>query len=90
MDDPKLLEQAFHFAIATMVNTGSAPHYTDFARAFSQTPEEGKALLHGLLATGIPAWVCPDTDYIASFAPFANLPSQYRISVAGEQKWYGQ
>jgi len=32
----------------------------------------------------------PDTDYISSFAPFSNLPTQYRVSIGGEQKWFAQ
>ena len=38
----------------------------------------------------MPAWLHPDTDYIVSFAPFHNLPTQYRISVDGQQKWFAQ
>lgn len=90
MSDAALLDDLFHFSIKTLADTGRAPHYTEIARAFGQAPEQGKALLHQLLGTGIPAWVYPDTDYIASFAPFNNLPTQYRITVGGEQKWFGQ
>jgi hypothetical protein len=44
-----------------------------------------------LISVGIPGiWLFPDTDYIGSFAPFSNLPTQYRITVDGEQKWFGQ
>ena len=42
------------------------------------------------MACGIPAWLFPDTDLIASFAPFNNLPTHYRLSVAGEGKGYAQ
>jgi hypothetical protein len=35
-------------------------------------------------------WVHPDTDYIASFPPLNGLPTQYRITVRGEQKWFAQ
>ena len=35
-------------------------------------------------------WISHETDYIHSFAPFSNLPTQYKVSVDGEQKWYGQ
>ncbi len=47
-------------------------------------------MLHELVATGIPAWLHPDTDYIVSFPPFHNLPTQYRVTVDGEQKWFAQ
>jgi hypothetical protein len=35
-------------------------------------------------------WLAPGTDLIASFAPFNNQPTQYRITVDGQQKWFGQ
>jgi len=34
--------------------------------------------------------VSMDTDFITSFAPFNNLPTQYRITIDGQQKWFGQ
>jgi len=39
---------------------------------------------------GLPNWLVPDTDYIASFAPFSNIPTQYLVSVDGQQRWYAQ
>ena len=42
------------------------------------------------MAARLPNWLFPETDLIASFAPFNNLPTQYRISVDGEQKWFAQ
>ena len=32
----------------------------------------------------------PDTDLIASFAPFNNLPTQYMVSVDGSRRWFAQ
>src|SRR5262249_41967996 len=32
----------------------------------------------------------PETDYIASFPPLNGLPTQYRVTVRGEQKWFAQ
>jgi hypothetical protein len=32
----------------------------------------------------------PNTDYVGSFPPFNNLPIQYRITIDGQQKWFGQ
>jgi hypothetical protein len=90
MADASLMDRVFHYILETMVKEGQGPHYTELAKAFSVKPEEGKALLRELTGTGIPAWLYDDTDYIASFAPFNNVPTQYRISVAGEQKWFGQ
>jgi hypothetical protein len=52
--------------------------------------EEGRQILHDLVDSGIPAWLHPGTDYIVSFPPFNNLPTQYRISVDGQQSWFAQ
>ena len=35
-------------------------------------------------------WLHPETDYIASFPPLNSLPTQYRVSVRGEQRWFAQ
>ena len=90
MAEARLMDHVYHYTLETFVTTGQAPHYTDIAKAFSVQPEEGKRLLHELMGTGIPAWLYDDTDYIASFGPFNNVPTQYRITVEEEQRWFGQ
>lgn len=90
MAEPTLLDQAHAFIMRRMVETGQAPHYTELARALGLTMEEGRQTLHELIATGIPAWLHPGTDYIVSFPPFHNLPTQYRIAVEGVQRWFAQ
>lgn len=90
MVDLPLLDRAFAAIMRRMVATGQAPHYTELAAELGLPVEEGPAILHDLMETGIPAWLHPGTDYIVSFPPFHNLPSQYRISVDGEQKWFAQ
>lgn len=84
------LDRAFTNIMQRLVQTGQAPHYTELARDLHLSVEAGRQLVHDLVNTGIPAWVHPDTDYIVSFPPFHNLPTQYRITVDGEQKWFAQ
>jgi hypothetical protein len=84
------LDRTHDFVLKTFVERGYAPHYTEIAREFGVPPEAGKKLLHDLMNTGLPMWVYPGTDLIASFAPFSNIPTQYRISVDGRQSWFGQ
>ena len=85
------LDATFTFIMETFIAKGRAPHYTEIARAFDVAPDEGKARLHDLVATAVmPMWLYPGTDLLASFAPFNNLPTQYRISVGGERKWFAQ
>ena len=84
------LDDTFGVIMNRMLTTGHAPHYVEIAAELEISPDEGRAALHELFAAGISGWLFPDTDYIASFAPFSNLPSQYRITIDGQQGWFGQ
>ena len=91
MGSPTLLDKTYNVIITRLVETGQAPHYTEIASALGVSMEEGRRALHELMSAGVLGmWLFPDTDYISSFAPFSNLPTQYRISVGGEQKWFAQ
>lgn len=88
MADAKVLDRAFQFIMRRLVETGRAPHYTELAAGLGQPVEAGRQTLRHVIDGFLPGWLYPDTDYIASFAPFNNLPTQYRVSVAGQQKWF--
>jgi hypothetical protein len=91
MSSPDLLDKTYNIIIRRMIETGQAPHYTELAEALGVPIEDARKALHDLMHVGIPGiWLFPDTDYIGSFAPFSNLPTQYRITVDGEKKWFGQ
>ncbi len=90
MADVKVLDRVFHFILERMVKTGQAPHYTEIAAQMGVPMEEGRKILRDLFAAGVPGWQFPGTDIITSFAPFNNLPTQYRITIEGQQKWFGQ
>ena len=90
MSNAEKLDQVFHIIIKQMVKTGQAPHYTEIAAELGVPVEEGRQALHELFRAGIPGWLFPKTDFITSFAPFNHLPTQYRITIDGEQKWFGQ
>jgi hypothetical protein len=90
MSESTILDKTFHFILKRMIETGRAPHYTEIAAELKVSPEEGRTTLHALLSKRIPAWLFPGTDYIVSFAPFNNLPTQYRLTIEGQQKWFGQ
>jgi len=90
MSDKQQLDLTFHFIMKTFVERGNAPHYTEMAKEFGVKPEEGRKLLHDLMGTGMAMWLYPRTDLIASFAPFNNQPTQYRLTVDGHQKWFAQ
>jgi len=90
MSSASLLDKAYNVIIKRMVKTGRAPHYTEIAAELGIPVEDGRKCLHDLMSAIPAVWLFPDTDYISSFAPFSNLPTQYRITVDGEQKWFGQ
>ena len=90
MADIKLLDRAFQGIMQRFVETGRAPHYTELAADLGLSMEEGRQLLHDLMDAGYPAWLHLGTDYIVSFAPFNNLPTQYRVTIDGQQKWFAQ
>jgi hypothetical protein len=90
MDEPTILDKAFHVIMKHMVETGQAPFYTELASSLGLAVEEGRKTLHDLFNSGIAGWLYPRTDHIVSFAFFNNLPTHYRITIDGRQKWFGQ
>jgi hypothetical protein len=87
---PTMRDKAFHVILKRMVETGQAPFYTELAAELGLSVEEGRKVQQDLFTSGIPGWPYPRTDLIVSFAPFNNLPTQYRITIDGRQKWFGQ
>ena len=90
MSDTDVLDRTFHFIMKKMVATGQAPHYTEIAAELGVSPEKGRQTMRTLFKSGIYGWFFPKTDLISSFAPFNNQPTQFRVSVDGEQKWFAQ
>lgn len=84
------LARVYHVVMRSFVKTGRAPHYTDIAREMGIEPESARLLLRELTSLRLPNWLSPGTDLIASFAPFSNIPNQYRVTVDGEQRWFAQ
>jgi hypothetical protein len=90
MTDNRQFDRIYHYIMETFVERGFGPHYIEIARKFEMPAEEGRKLLHELIGLNMAMWLAPGTDLIASFAPFNNQPTQYRITVGGRQKWFGQ
>ncbi len=91
MGEPSMLDKTFHIIMKKFVETGQAPHFTEVATALGVSTEEGKKAVHELFSLPMfPGWLFPNTDYITSFPPFNNLPTHYRITIDGHQKWFGQ
>lgn len=90
MADVTTLDRAFHSVMQRFINTGQAPHHTELAKELGLSMEEGRQVFIDLMNAGVPGWLHPQTDYIASFPPFNNQPTQYRIIIDGQQKWFAQ
>lgn len=90
MSESYQLDRVFQVIMQRMMETGQAPHYTEIASEIDVPVEEGRKALHELYSPGFPGWLFPNTDYIGSFPPFSNLPTQNRITIDGQQKWFGQ
>lgn len=90
MAHPDLGQRAYTTVIDHFVRTGRAPHYTELAFLMGMSTDQARGLQRAAAASAMGCWLTPDTDYIGSWAPFSNVPTQYRVSVDGESNWYGQ
>jgi hypothetical protein len=90
MPEVQRKDEAFHHIMRSLVASGRAPHYAELARTMRTSVEDGRQLLLAVMDAYPIGWLHPETTYIASFPPLNNLPTQYRVSVRGEQKWFAQ
>ena len=90
MAEPHLLDRMFTALMHGIVETGRAPHYAELATRLRLTVEDSRRLLLDVMQAYPIGWLHPETDYVASFPPLNNLPTQYRVTVRGEQKWFAQ
>ena len=88
MTDAQLLARAYHTIMSGFVRDGRAPHYTELAVSLNLSPREALTVQRNLTDSGLPIWTHPDTDHLAAASPFSNIPTPYRVSVDGQQKWY--
>ena len=90
MADGAMTDRMWNRITRTLIDTGRPPHYAELARSLGVSPAESRTILHAVLQAYPIGWLHPETDYIASFPPLNGLPTQYRVTVRGEQKWFAQ
>ena len=90
MNEPSQLDKTFQIILKYFMETGRAPHYTEIASEFDMSVENARKALQELFTPEFPGWLFPNTDHICSFPPFSSLPTQHRITIDGQQKWFGQ
>jgi len=90
MDENMLVQRAYTAVLGHFIKTGRAPHYTELAATLGLRIEEARQLQHKTADSAVACWFVKDTDYVESWAPFSNVPTHYLLTIAGNQKWYGQ
>ena len=91
MSESSDLNKTFHFIMERVIATGKAPDYTEIAAELGVAPAGGqKALRQVFSSFGFPGWFYPNTEMVMSFPPFNIEPTNHRITIGGEQKWFGQ
>ncbi len=90
MAESTLLQKVYTEVVKHQIRTGRAPHFTELAETLGLQPDEARDVQREAANAAIACWIVQDTDYIESWAPFSNVPTQYLVTVEGEQKWYGQ
>ena len=89
MASEELRSRAFQAVIRGLVETGRAPHYTELASVLGVTPDEAREAQREAAENSPFCWFVPETDYVACWDPFSSIPNNHRISVGGEQRWFG-
>jgi hypothetical protein len=85
-----MIQKAYTTILQYFIQHGRAPHYTELARMLGISPSQARELQAATAEAGVACWLVPQTDYVESWAPFYNVPNHHRVTVNGEQKWFGQ
>jgi len=85
------LNATFHFIMEQILATGKAPDSAAIAVELGVAPADGRKALRDLFSSfGFPGWLYPNTDAVMSFPPFNIEPTNHRVTIDGEQKWFAQ
>ena len=86
------IKATYRTVLAHFIEHGRAPHYSELARALDVSIDKARELQRETAGAGPVAgcWMAHDTDHIESWAPFSNVPTHFKISVDGVQRWFGQ
>ena len=90
MEETQLVQRAYTAVVDHFMKTGRAPHYTELAATLGLKPEEARLAQRKAAESAIACWFVKETDYVESWAPFSNVPTHHLVTIAGDQKWYGQ
>ena len=85
-----LRNKAFQTVMRGFIETGRSPHYTELAASLGVSTDEACEAQHEAADHSLACWFAPETDNVSSWAPFSNIANQHRITIGGEQRWFGQ
>ena len=86
------IKSTYHTVLTHFITHGRAPHYSELARSLDVPLDKARELQRETAGAGPVAgcWMAHDTDHIESWAPFSSVPTHFKISVDGVQRWFGQ
>ncbi|MBI4885271.1 MAG: hypothetical protein HY826_14580 [Actinobacteria bacterium] len=86
------IKSTYNAVLRHFVEHGRAPHYSELASSLRVPLDKARELQRETAGAGPVAgcWMAHDTDHIESWAPFSNVPTHFRVSVDGVQRWFGQ
>jgi len=86
------IKSAYTEILRHFLEHGRAPHYSELARSLELSIDDARELQRDTAEAGPVdgCWLTHDSDYIESWAPFSNVPTHFRISVDGIDRWFGQ
>lgn len=92
MSNDSLIQNAYTSVLEHFIENGRAPHNIELAETLDVQIDEARVLIRDTAAAAPIAscWLSHDTNYIESWAPFSNVPTHLKITIDGEQKWFGQ
>ena len=90
MEETTLVQRAYTAVVEQFVKTGRAPHYTELAATLGLRPEEARQAQRKAAESSVACWFVKETDYVESWPPFSNVPTDYLVTIKENQKWYGQ
>lgn len=92
MSEETSIQRTYTSILEHFIEHGRAPHYVELAKILDIQIDEARVLVRDTAAAApiASSWLSHDTDYIESWAPFSNIPTHNKISIDGEQKWFGQ
>ncbi len=85
MEEISSVQRAYTAVVRHFMETGRAPHYTELAATLGVRPEEARQLQRQAADASLACWFVKETDYVESWAPFSNVPTDYLVTIKGSK-----